>query len=82
MARGWESKSVESQMEDARFEAAAAAARPNLSPEDTKRQTARESLELSRQRVLHDLECTPHQRRRDQLNAALQFLDDQMRQLG
>ena len=58
------------------------ARRPPPSAEEVRVQGARESIELSRQRVVHDLELTPHERRREQLTAALAFLDEQLRQLG
>ena len=51
MARGWESKSVEDQM-DAAESARAAAAKPKLTPEEVERQTARDGLLLSRARTL------------------------------
>ncbi len=74
MSRGWESKSVESQMEDAATRRATAHRTP-LTPEQLRLRTERESLELSRTRVLKDLETTTHPRRREQLQAALRHLD-------
>jgi hypothetical protein len=73
MARGWESKSVESQMESA---AERKANRDfTKSPEQLERDRKRESLELTRRRVLHDIETAHHERHREQLRAALAFLD-------
>jgi hypothetical protein len=40
--------------------------------------TERRSLELSRTRVLHDLESATHERRRQQLKAALDYLDGKL----
>jgi hypothetical protein len=51
MARGWESKSVESQIDSAE-ERAALAKVPKLTPEEADRKSQRESLELARTRVL------------------------------
>jgi hypothetical protein len=78
MARGWESKSVESQIEDAdrsdRTEP--------LTPEQREIRRKRESLELSRRRVLHDLEAARSPVRRTSLEHALAFLDEEIRKLG
>jgi len=77
MSRGWESKDVESQME----EAAAQRATPHhtpLSPEQIRVRTERESLELSRTRVMKDLEAATHPRRREQLEAALHYLNQKL----
>lgn len=72
MARGWESKSVESQIEDAE-------ARKNLgvalAPEERAAQQKRQGLELSRKRVLHDLETATSPVRRASLEQALAFLE-------
>jgi hypothetical protein len=79
MARGWESKSVESQMDDA--EDRKKVQRVHLTPEQQIRQREIESLQLSRSRVMHDLEGVLHPRHRTSLEAALQFLDDKIRAL-
>jgi hypothetical protein len=72
VARGWESKSVESQIEDASSREAEA---PKLTPEEK----ARRLLELSRTRVLHDLERATNPRYRAQLEAALAHLNAKLR---
>ena len=77
MARGWESKSVESQIESA------AASDVNFNgnhktPEQLERERQREGFELSRTRVLHDLSTATHQRYRESLELALKFLDDKI----
>ncbi|HVW08961.1 MAG TPA: hypothetical protein VHC90_10280 [Bryobacteraceae bacterium] len=77
MSRGWESKSVESQMEEAAARRSAARQTP-LTPEEIRVRTERESLELSRTRVLKDLESTTHPRRREQLEAALRHLNQKL----
>ena len=80
MSRGWESKAVESQME----EAAARRAAPRQTPptaEQLRLESARESLRLSRTRVLKDLEDSTHPRRREQLEAALRHLDQKLAEL-
>jgi hypothetical protein len=77
MSRGWESKSVESQMEEAAARRAAVHQIP-LSPDEIRLRSERESLELSRTRVLKDLEAATNPRRREQLEAALRHLDQKL----
>jgi hypothetical protein len=79
MARGWESKSVESQIEDAGSGADRGAALP---PEERERKRKREGLELSRRRVLQELAATRSAARRAALEPALAFLDEEIRKLG
>lgn len=55
MARGWESKSVESQLEDAGSLADRGKA---LTPEQREIEAKRASLDLSRRRVLQELQAT------------------------
>ena len=78
MARGWESKSVESQIEDAdrsdRTEP--------LTPEQREILRKREGLELSRRRVLRDLEAAGSPVRRTSLEHALAFLDAEIGKLS
>jgi hypothetical protein len=81
MSRGWESKDVESQMEEAAAKRSAARQAP-VSAETLRIESERKSLELSRTRVLKDLETTTHPRRRDQLEAALHHLDAKLAALG
>jgi hypothetical protein len=74
MARGWESKSVESQIEE--FEHSRA---PNgKSTEMIQQEQERASIELTRTRVLHDIATATHPRYRDQLEAALRHLDQRL----
>jgi hypothetical protein len=80
MSRGWESKSVESQMEDAALRRAAAR-QPAPTAEEVRITAERNSLELSRKRVLADLEAATHPRRREQLESALRHLDEKLRAL-
>jgi hypothetical protein len=79
MARGWESKSVESQMEDARARPDPGAAQ-KLEPPEVHRK--RQSLEMSRRRVLQEIEATRSDARRASLHEALAFLDGEIRKLG
>jgi hypothetical protein len=81
MARGWESKSVESQIESAE-ERAALAKLPRLTPEEAERKRQRESLLLSRTRVVHDIESSKNPGYRKTLEAALKHLDDKIATLN
>ena len=77
MARGWESKSVESQIESAE-------SRNNTnnqtkrSPADVAALREREGLELSRIRVLHQMESCENPRYRVILDKALVDLDKKL----
>jgi hypothetical protein len=77
MSRGWESKSVESQMEEAALRRAAPKQTPPTA-EQVRIKAERESLELSRKRVLADLAAATHPRRREQLESALKHLEDKL----
>lgn len=74
MARGWESKSVESQIEtDVRADRGQA-----LTSEQRENRRKRESLELSRRRVLQEMETTRSDVRRASLAQALAFLEEEI----
>jgi len=80
MARGWESKSIESQIEAAeeRKSAARAAA---IDAAQVERKRQRDSLLLSRTRILNDLEQARNPRYQETLKAALKHLDDKLAEL-
>jgi hypothetical protein len=80
VARGWESKSVEGQIELAREKDRGASAAP-ITPEQRRRIREREDLELSRNRVLRELARATHPRHRELLEAALSHLDGKIRAL-
>ena len=76
MARGWESKSVESQQ----YEAPGRNSKYHReSAEDVERRQKRESLELSRSRVSRELEAARTPVHRAALENALRFLDEELR---
>ena len=75
MARGWESKSVESQQED--FEVPGEVRL--TSQEDRERAAKRESLETSRTRVRRELESARTETHRTALENALRYLDEELR---
>ena len=81
MARGWESKAVESQIEAAEARSSRApATRPTAEQIGLERE--RESLELSRTRVLQDLAGATNPKYRDLLNRSLQYLDEKLTALN
>lgn len=71
MARGWESKAVESQQDDARGAKGRGRPTPQVDP-------ARRTLELARARVLADLERATHPAHRRMLERALADLDGRL----
>ena len=80
MARGWESKSVEDQMDEAKADRDAQI-KPRLSTEDRERHTRAESLRLSRSRIVGLLKSARIERYRAQLERTLAELDAQLRGL-
>jgi hypothetical protein len=78
MARGFESKFVESQQADREASAAAVAA---PSAEDAARLARRRTLELARTRALGDLSTACRPGHRAMLQAAVEALEDQIRGL-
>jgi len=79
MARGWESKSVESQMEDRQD---AREASPGRVPaKDLELERQRYSLELSRRRIASELAGTQSSLRRTSLEQALKHLDAELAKL-
>ena len=80
MARGWESKDVESQMEDARQDRKNAASQ--LSSEELQVVRERESLVLQRSRVLADIEAATNPKYREILKRSLAFLEEKLASLN
>lgn len=79
MARGWESKSVEEQQAAAGTQVES---KQRLTPEQAARKQAREAIELSRRRVLQQLQSIHHPRHRQMLESALSDLDARLARLG
>ena len=85
MARGWESKSVESQVESAQNDSKG----PGQSgdghgpqePEDKKLARERQGLLLSRSYLLHRIEASSNERYTESLRQALKDIDDKLAQL-
>lgn len=80
MARGWESKSVEDQIQGAQLkDSGKQKARLGASELEIRRR--KEVLLLSRVRVQRDLETSQNPRYRDQLNKALADIESQLKGL-
>ncbi len=77
MARGWESKSVEEQQAEASEKSSHR--RAPMSAEEAARWREKESLRLSRQSVLQQLEATQNPRHRKLLEDTLADLEEKLR---
>jgi hypothetical protein len=77
MARGWESKSVEAQQEDAVARKPDSGQQPP-SPEDVQRRQHKETLRLARARVLQQMQASQDTRYVEMLQKSLAALDRQI----
>ena len=77
MARGWESKAIEAQIET-RETSSGDSAKERPDPQQLELLRKREGLLLSRARVLSDLKTARNPRYRKTLQEALEFLDRQL----
>jgi len=80
MARGWESKSVEDQIDSARERSKSP--KPQLTPEQAENERKRDGLLLQRTRMLHQLESCRDERYRKTLSGGLTYLETQLTTLG
>jgi hypothetical protein len=76
MARGWESKAIESQQETALERSQRKL--PGLTPAQMEHDTKRDSLELQRKRVMRELESCRNDRVRKTLEDGLSYLNAQL----
>lgn len=81
MARGWESKDVEAQVEATQAPQEKAQT-GSQSPEQIYRERQRKDLQLSRTRILNDLASATHPNHRKSLEAALAHLDKKISELA
>jgi hypothetical protein len=79
VARGWESKSVESQQDDAR---SSSEPKRRLSLQQRNIESRKQALQLTRSRTLQQLQSTDSPRYRKVLEQALTDLDEQLSNLG
>ena len=82
MARGFESKSVKSNRQDKEDERASRGRGQRLDVHEIERRQKREGLELSRRRIVSEIEATTNERRRESLRAALAHLDNELAKIG
>jgi hypothetical protein len=82
MARGWESKAVEAQMEEAEKRALRGKPLSELTPEERARRDRLESLRLSRARTLAQLESATRPAHRAMLQRTLRSLEAEIEELG
>ena len=82
MARGWESKSVEDQVQQAQTKNNKPEKKAHASPAEIDVNRRREVLLLSRKRVERELESSQNARYKEQLNRALADLDAQLAKLA
>jgi hypothetical protein len=80
MARGWESKSVEEQIEDARERRNRPA--PGPSPEEIAKERKRDSFLLQRTRVQRDIANCRDARYKATLSAGLAYIEEQLAALN
>lgn len=78
MARGWESKSVEAQQDEARQ--GTSKPRTKLTPEEAARRRELQTLHLSRQTVMQQIEASQNPRHRKILVDALAELNQKLGQ--
>jgi hypothetical protein len=81
MARGWESKDVESQVEAKKSVSDSQGQGPK-NAEQVRREQERRDLQLSRTRIMNDLQTATHPNHRKSLEAALEHLDQKIAALS
>jgi hypothetical protein len=79
MARGWESKSIEAQQDEATRQKTP---RPALTPEQRETAARRQTLELTRSRAAADLERATAPQHRRMLEQAIAAIDEQLAALN
>lgn len=77
MARGWESKSVESQVENAK-DGVGKSQNPPLTDGEKKVRHERDSLKLSRAYIVHQIEASTNERYTKSLQQALSEIDEKL----
>lgn len=81
MARGWESKDVDSQIED-RKTVTDNLTRAQKKAEEMRKESEKRGLALSRVRIVNDLEVATNPNHRKSLEAALEHLDKKIAELS
>jgi hypothetical protein len=81
MAKGWESKSVEDQVQEHQVKDDKDTRKKQLTPQQMEAHRRKEVLLLSRARVERDLNSSQNARYKEQLSRALSDLDEQISKL-
>ncbi|MFN2579243.1 MAG: hypothetical protein ABR607_16355 [Pyrinomonadaceae bacterium] len=81
MARGWESKSVEDQIDSAKADRDAQIV-PRLSQQQREQRELKQSLQLSRAQILSRLKAATSERYRAQLQSSLDHLDARLDEIN
>ena len=81
MARGWESKAVESQMESSQSNREDSG-KNRITPEGAAAQRKKETLLLARTHLQNQLQASEHPRHRAMLESALTDVERQLAELG
>ena len=76
MARGWESKSIEAQMEEPLV---SSAGKPHLSPQQIEANQKRETLILTKKKLQADLERSSNPRHQEMLQRAIEEVDARLK---
>ena len=79
MARGWESKSVEAQMEEPLVPSTT---KPHLSPQQIEVLQRRETLILTKKKLQADLERSSNPRHQEMLQRAIEEVEKQLKAAG
>jgi hypothetical protein len=80
MARGWESKSVEQQQDEAN--SAKTNRKPPLSPQQLAVHRERQGLMLSHSRLVEQLKAAVHPRHKEMLESSIRELEVQLERLA
>jgi two-component sensor histidine kinase len=78
MARGWESKSVEAQIEERKSDPSIQNNSKPASQEEVHERIRKDNLQLSRKRILQQLEASTNERYSEMLRRSLAELDGQL----
>jgi hypothetical protein len=82
MARGWESKSVEEQMEAAESRRVERQATDAITTEQARVDREREALQMQLLRIRREIEDARHERHREQLQGAIRHLEEKLAQMS
>ena len=82
MARGWESKSVEDQIQEREAKVSESSPQQKPTPEELQRRNRREGILMARTRTLTSLQSACGGRYRGHLEQVLADLDKQLAELG